>query len=173
LNPREALGVLPSSEHTLIWGKGKNGTQISGPTNSVSFVSSINDTGHSIRAEFFESLSGQDVSIDDCISTADGNFLLVGRYKGNLLFREYQFPAKGEQNLFIVKLDPDFNLLWSKTLYGTSEIGALRLSQFKDGSLLLGGGFGGALTTDIGTYVSVAKKDLFLCRLDQGTGNFV
>ena len=128
---------------------------------------------YSIRAEFFESLSGQDVSIDDCISTADGNFLLVGRYKGNLLFREYQFPAKGEQNLFIVKLDPDFNLLWSKTLYGTSEIGSLRLSQFKDGSLLFGGGFAGSLTTDIGTYVSVAKKDLFLSRLNQVTGNFV
>ncbi|MDC0156580.1 Ig-like domain-containing protein [Verrucomicrobia bacterium] len=173
LTPGEALGVLPSSENTLIWGKGKNGTQISGPTNSVSFVSSINEMGHSIRAEFFESLSGQDVSIDDCITTADGNFLLVGRYKGNLLFREYQFLAKGEQNLFIVKLDPDFNLLWSKTLYGTSEIGSLRLSQLKDGSLLLGGGFAGSLTTEIGTYVSVAKKDLFLSRLDQGTGGFI
>jgi hypothetical protein len=173
LDPREATGILPAIDNTLIWGRGKNGEQNSVNSNSVSFVSSIDEMGNSIRAEFFESLSGQDVSIEDCISTADGNFLLTGKYQGNLSFREYRFSAKGEQNLFIVKLDPNFKLLWSKTFSCSSDLGSLRLSQFMDGSLLLGGSFAGSLTTEIGTFVSVAEKDLFLTRIDQVAGNIL
>jgi hypothetical protein len=173
LDPRDAMGILPAIDSTLIWGKGKNGEQGSGVSNSVSFVSSIDELGNSIRAEFFESLSGQDVSIEDCISTADGNFLLTGKYQGNLSFREYRFSAKGENNLFIVKLDPTFKLLWSKTFSCSSELGSLRLSQYMNGSVLLGGSFAGSLTTEIGTFVSIAQKDLFLTLIDQVTGNIL
>ena len=173
LDPRDAMGILPTIDSTLIWGRGENGAQSSVDSNSASFVSSIDELGNSIQAEFFESLSGQDVSIEDCIPTADGNFLLTGKYQGNLSFREYRFPAKGERNLFIVKLDPNFKLLWSKTFSCSSELGSLRLSQFMDGSLLLGGSFAGSLTTEIGTFVSVAEKDLFLTRIDQAAGNIL
>jgi hypothetical protein len=173
LDPSDAIGILPATGSTLVWGRGKNGVQSSGSSTSQSFVSSIDETGNSIRAEFFESLSGQDVSIEDCISTADGNFLLAGKYQGNLLFSEYRFSAKGERNVFIVKLDPSFKLLWSKTLACSSELGVLRLSQFKDGSFLLGGSFAGSLTTEIGTYSSVAEKDLFVSRFDEADGNFL
>jgi hypothetical protein len=173
LDPRDATGILPTIDNTLIWGRGKNGDQNFVNSNSVSFVSSIDELGNSIRAEFFESLSGQDVSIEDCISTADGNFLLTGKYQGNLSFREYRFSAKGEQNLYIVKLDPNFKLLWSKTFSCSNELGSLSLSQFMDGSILLGGSFAGSLTTEIGTFVSVAQKDLFLTRIDQTAGNIL
>ena len=170
LDPRDARGILPLANQALIWGRGKNGAQESNP-NSFAFLSVVDETGNSVQAQFFQSLSGQEVEIGGCISTEDGSFLVAGTYQGTLLYRDRRLMAKGESNLFLVKLDSSLGFLWSKTLACTGTLDKPRLGRFGDGTLVLGGAFSGSLDTEIGKYVSLAEKDLFLGRINELSGS--
>jgi len=170
LDPRVAKGVLPTSGNTLAWGEGKNGETVSGNSNAYAFLSSIDSNGSSLGVEFFESLSGQEVMIEDCAASTDGSFLIAGVYKGNLSYGSYRLSAKGEHNVFIVKLDQNLGLLWSKTFSCTGNLQNLRITEFTSTDILLGGAFSGDLSTEAGVLSSVAEKDLFVTRMNHSDG---
>jgi hypothetical protein len=170
LDPREVKGILPTSGNTLVWGEGRNGEAVSGNSNSHAFLSSVDSNGNSVAVEFFQSLSGQEINIEDCVASAGGCIFVVGAYKGNLGYRNYQIAAKGEHNVFIFKLDQDFGLIWSKTFSCTGKLGNLNITEFTASDILLGGSFSGSLSTEAGVFVSVAEKDLFVARMNLSNG---
>jgi len=168
LDPKVVTGVLPTSENTLVWGQGKNGQALPGNPKTFAFLSSIESNGSSL----FESLSGQEVMIEDCVSTSDGCFMVIGNYKGTLKYGDYRLASKGSYNAFLVKIDRNLGLIWSKTFSCTGSMQNLRISQFAGSEILLGGSFSGSLSTEAGVFASVAQKDLFVARLDHSTGLF-
>ena len=74
------------------------------------------------------------------LASTDGCFLIAGVYKGKLGYGSYQLAAKGEHNAFIVKLDRNLGLIWSKTFSCSGTLHDLRITEFSGGDILLGGG---------------------------------
>jgi len=154
----------------LVVGEGKNGETVSGNSNAYAFLSTIDSNGSSLAVEFFQSLSGQEVTIEDCAASTDGSFLIAGVYKGNLSYGSYRLAGKGEHNVFIVKLDQNLGLIWSKTFSCTGNLQNLKITDFTGSDILLGGAFSGSLSTEAGVFSSVAEKDLFVARMNHSDG---
>ena len=170
MDPRKVKGLLPTIGNTLAWGEGKNGATVSGNSNAYAFLSIIDSNGKALAVRFFESLSGQEVSIEDCAASTDGCFFIAGVYKGKLGYGSYQLAANDEHNAFIVKVDRNLGLIWSKTFSCSGTLHDLRITEFSGGDILFGGAFSGNLSTEAGIFSSVAEKDLFVARMNHSSG---
>ena len=170
LDPSTVKGILPMTGNTLTWGEGKNGQVVSGNSNAFAFLSTIDSNGTSLAVGVFESLAGQEVKIENCISLTDGCLLVAGLYKGNLSYGSYRLAAKGSHNAFIMKLDSTLGLIWSKTFSSAGVLKKLKISEFSGSDILFGGSFSGSLSSEAGIFSSVGGDDLFVARMDSTNG---
>ena len=170
LDPTKVKGILPTNAKTLVWGEGKNDVTVAENSKAYSFLSTIDSNGTALASKLFESLSGQEVTIEDCAVSTDGCYLITGVYKGNLGYGGYRFNTKAEHNAFIVKLDQNLGLIWSETFSCSGNFQNLRITEFSGGDVVLGGAFSGALFTEAGTFSSLAEQDLFVARLNHSNG---
>ena len=92
--------------------------------------------------------AGIDVATS-CITTSDGNNVICGYTESE---------AVGEDDIYIMKIDPDGSEIWSRTIGGTDTDMGHDILEVSDGGLVLAGSTG--LHTPLGTrYMYVIKTD--------------
>lgn len=111
---------------------------------------------------------------------ASGNVYTVGYFLGTVDFdpgigTEY-LTSKGEEDIFISKLDASGNYVWAKSMGGVLDDLALGIALDALGNVYTVGRFEGTVDFDPGTGIanltSAGMQDIFICKLD-ASGNYV
>ena len=107
---------------------------------------------------------GQRVAVD-----GSGNVLLVGDFFGNLDFGGGTMTSDLFGNIFVVKLDPNGNHLWSHSFGDSNESEwAFGVAADALGNVIVAGYYEGDIDLGGGTLTSAGGDDVFLAKFDSG-----
>lgn len=142
------------------------------------FIQKIDANGNLVWAKSVGGTSveyGYSINIDDF-----GNILVTGNFRGTVDFDPgigvVNLASSGYSDIFILKLDPNGNFKWAKSMGGTSyEEGKSILTDAKS-NIYTTGSFVGEVDFDPGAGItlltSAGNYDVFLQKLDSN-GNFI
>lgn len=117
----------------------------------------------------------------ECIAMDEtGNVYSTGSYEGTVDFDPgtgiYNLTALGEHDIFISKLGPSGNLIWAKSIGGSSFDRSSAIELDAEGKIYITGGFVETADFDpgYGTYqlTSAGAEDAFVLKLDS-SGQFI
>ena len=94
-----------------------------------------------------------------------GNCVITGDfYSSDLTFGNTILSKIGEQDIFVVKYDPNGNLLWDKTVGGSAYKFAISTSADISGNIIMAGYFESSLTIGSTTLSSRGNYDIFIVK---------
>lgn len=142
------------------------------------FILKLNTTGDFVWARQMGGSTvhfGLDLKVD-----ASGNIYSTGHFRETVDFDPgigvYNLTSAGEQDVFVHKLDPSGNFVWTKQFEGTGNDGGQSLAVDASGNVYTTGYFQGTADFDPGTgvfdFTSVGDADIFVSKLDP-SGDFV
>jgi len=107
--------------------------------------------------------SGRALALDP-----DGNILVAGSFVGTLDFGGATLPltSAGSEDIFVAKLDPLGEPLWSVRFGNSVAQSARGLAVAADGSVFVTGELAGAVDFGVDTVASAGQTDGFLLKLD-------
>jgi hypothetical protein len=102
---------------------------------------------------------------------AAGNVVVAGSYRSSIDLGSGPLTSAGSRDIYVVKLDPGGNHLWSKSFGDTSsqELKSVAVDPVT-AEIVIAGRFGGVLDFGNGPLQNSDETDLFVAKLD-GTGN--
>lgn len=101
----------------------------------------------------------------------DGNSVVVGHYKGSVTFGATKLTSYANNDAFIVKYDPQGNVLWARSSQAHLYARALAVSINPQREIMLTGYFNGTLVLGDTTLDNTLGSDLFIASYDPN-GNF-
>jgi hypothetical protein len=108
-----------------------------------------------------------DIAID-----SQGNQYVTGDFNENAAFGTHNLPSFGSYDIFVAKLDPAGNFLWSVNAGGTTNDQARSIAVDGAGNVWLTGLFQRTATFGNYTLTSSGSHDIFAAKLDSA-GNFL
>lgn len=125
--------------------------------------------GHVLWAKRFGNTGGETAT---AIATdAEGNVFVVGYFDGSIDFGGGPMQALGSADVFLVKLDPQGNHLWSRTFGGAGAHYSTGLAVDGEGSAVITGTSLGAVDFGGGPLVITAGFGAFVARFDASGGH--
>ncbi len=103
---------------------------------------------------------GEELHLD-----AGGNVLVTGRARGAIDFGAGPLASAGGEDLFVLKLDPDGNHLWSFLAGDGADQQGFGISADADGNVIVTGDYRGTLDLGAGAMTSQGGADLFVAKL--------
>ncbi len=140
------------------------------------FVLKLDSDGNFIWVKsigsYEEDVRGISIAVDE-----NGNVITIGYFSGTVDFDPGPGSniLTGSNDLFILKLDPNGNHLWAKSLIGSSYLRKMDMALDKDGNLYITGEFGGTMDFDPGPenyYLSAGRFNIFVLKLETN-GSFI
>ncbi|MBT7492899.1 MAG: T9SS type A sorting domain-containing protein [Bacteroidetes bacterium] len=138
------------------------------------FISKLDSLGNFVWAKNVGSGSyyewGNSIALDDM-----GNPHVLGQYYGLADFDPdsigvLNIYSAGEDDIFLLKLDYNGNLVWTKSFGGTSVDGGESIAIDEQGNMYISGYFNGIADFDPGPGVynltSAGHSEVFMCKLD-------
>jgi hypothetical protein len=110
--------------------------------------------------EFDEAQLANGVAVDSA-----GNIVVVGEFDNVLDFGGAPLVSAGGADIFVTKLDPDGNHLWSQRFGDGDEQAADTVAVDSAGNIVLGGHFEGSVDFGGGTLTSAGGQDGFVAKL--------
>jgi hypothetical protein len=95
-----------------------------------------------------------------------GNVLLTGHFAGSVDFGGGPLASAGSSDVFVAKLGPDGEHLWSKRFGDASAQTAQSIAADSEGNLVITGTFSGAIDFGGGPLSGTGKGDAFVTKLD-------
>ena len=134
-----------------------------------SFLSANSQAGFNWAQACGQPFYGETKSI--LMSDATGNFFMGGNFVETAVFGTESLISSGGTDIFIVKYDPEGEVLWTRQ-EGGADYDYLHGISIDDEGIFSCGSFYG--TTNIGgeTFVSQGSQDIFISRHDSD-GNFL
>jgi len=103
---------------------------------------------------------------------SQGNQYVTGEFRGIATFGMHNLPSFGAYDIFVAKLDPAGNFLWSISAGGTNSDEARGITVDDEGNVWLTGLFQGTASFGNYTLISSGLHDIFAAKLDP-EGNFL
>ena len=153
---------------TLDFGEGRQGERFTLESQGKSdvFLVKLDAAGHVDWAKRFGGAgeqAGTGVAVD-----GEGDIVVVGRFSGEIDFGgEKPLTTDAKTNLFVVKLDPSGDHVWSKAADATNTAEALGVAVDGAGNILVTGSFRNAVSLGESLLTSNGDKDILLIRLDE------
>lgn len=96
-----------------------------------------------------------------------GNVFMLGTYGASMIaFGSFTLNYGGGSNIFLVKYDPNGNVLWAKNTKGLSQI-AQKITCDRNGNVFMSGNYNGPTCIfDTYTLTSTGSQDVFLAKYD-------
>ncbi len=107
------------------------------------------------------------------IVDGDDNPIIMGRAFGKIDFGGGELDAEGTDDIFVAKLDPDGEHLWSRIFGGIDPDRAERIATDGDNNVILTGTFTGDADFGWGPVSAVGARDAILIKLDADYGSHV
>ena len=106
------------------------------------------------------------------VSDSLGNIYVVGSFDGTALFDNVELTGSGKESMFIVKYDPDGNVIWAKSYAGTDTVNGLDIVLDYLGNIYVTGYFSGSVSFGSTTLSSSGSVDIFVAKYDSD-GNVI
>jgi hypothetical protein len=117
-----------------------------------------------------KSFTGQ-VQTNGITQDVNGNYYFTGVFSGSATFGKDRLTAgPGQSDIFISKLDPSRNFVWTKQISATSTSAGRFLTADSNGHIYVGSTFNGDVTIGTTTLHSAGETDILVAELDQ-SGN--
>ena len=157
---------------------GENIYELTSNGNSDIFIQKLDADGNFIWAKSMGESSydeGSSILIDD-----SGNVCLTGFFKGTVDFdpgeATLELTSNGDKDVFIQKLNSNGDLIWAKSVGGTSTDQGFSIADDVSGNLYIAGQYKGTVDFDPGAetlnLTSNGATDAFILKLDN-SGNFI
>ena len=155
---------------------------LSSPSATSSYIAKYGPNNNLISAKRFQCFSSRffDIKVD-----SDGNILLAGFFQGTLDFDpsaavlNFTSVSPNNGDVFVLKLDSNFNLIWIKTMGSTGRETATALAIDSQNNIIVTGIYQTDLDLDPSTSVynvtgfnDQTDRNTFICKLSSN-GNFV
>jgi hypothetical protein len=105
---------------------------------------------------------GQRVALDPV-----GNVVVYGEYGGDVSFGGPSLPSEGNQDLFLLKLDPSGKHLWSQRFGGVFNELGLGLGVDPSGNIAITGSFDNEIAFGPDKLTSQGESDVFVAKFNQ------
>ncbi|WP_437937630.1 nucleotide-binding protein [Sorangium sp. So ce341] len=128
------------------------------------FVAKLDPDGHHVWSRSYGDPGSQNasaVAVDPW-----GNVLVTGGFAGSVNFGGGPRRSAGDNDAFVLKLDPRGRHVWSRRLGGALRQDGTAIAADADGNVAVGGFFRGALELACGRLESAGEEDVFLVELD-------
>jgi hypothetical protein len=99
--------------------------------------------------------------ISSSISDDDDNIYLAGNFNNAIRFDKTELFSNGMQDAFIVKLEPDGNVLWARSLGGLENDRGTKLVFDNQDNIMMGGMFAGSVYSINDTLITNKYPDIF------------
>jgi hypothetical protein len=128
--------------------------------NADVFVAKLDLQGNPLWSRQFggvEADEGRRIAVDDA-----GNVVITGEFRGEFDFGNGTYASAGLRDIFVLKLDPCGNLLWSKQIGNALDNAYEALAVDKTGKVYVGGRFEGTIDFGGGPLTSAGSTDIFV-----------
>lgn len=128
------------------------------------FVAKLDANGSPVWARRFGDVNNQygaGVAVD-----GTGNVIVTGHFSGAVDFGGGALASAGVDDVFVVKLDPGGNYLWSKRFGGVGADFGQGVAVDSTGNVLVTGYFYGSADFGGGALTSAGGSDIFVLKLD-------
>ncbi|WP_437587155.1 hypothetical protein [Sorangium sp. So ce1000] len=153
---------------TLDFGEGRQGERFALESHGGSdvFLAKLDAAG---RVDWAKQFGGEGDQAGTGIAVdRDGDIVLVGRFSEEIDFEgDRALTTDAKTNLFVVKLDPSGDHVWSKSPDATNAAEALGVAVDGAGNILVTGSFRKALSMGETLLTTDGDKDVLLIRLDE------
>ena len=137
------------------------------PEKSI-FILKINQNGEVENGEALFGSSSK--NIGEIEIDADQNIFLTGNFSNTILYKDTSFSAN-EIDIFIAKLDDNFNLVWWQQIAGEKTTNGKAIGLLSTGEVVIGGDFQGGMILENDTIATrTPDEDLFFAKFSP-TGN--
>ena len=151
---------------------------LQGSGNASIFVQKLNNNGDFVWARAFRS-TGNDQGLAIAVDS-QGNPHIAGQFENTVDFdptpSEFELTSAGARDIFVLKLDPDGNLVWARAMGGDSADIARAIAVDNAGNVYTTGFFNGTADFNPGQasfeLESDGLTDAFVSKLNSD-GNFV
>ncbi|WP_437575007.1 hypothetical protein [Sorangium sp. So ce887] len=154
---------------TLDFGESRQGERflLESQGKSDVFLAKLDAAGNVQWARQFgdaEDQAGTGVAVD-----GHGDIVLVGRFGGSIDFGgdDKGLSTVAKSDLFIAKLDPSGDLIWSKSANATNAAEALGVAVDGAGNVVVTGSFRSSVTVGESVRTTAGDKDILVIRLDE------
>lgn len=163
---------------TVDFNPGTGTTNLTSAGNDDMFIQKLDASGNFVWAK---KIGGTSDDYGYFIQTdASGNIYITGSFAGTVDFDPgtgtSNLTSNGGDDIFVMKMDATGNLLWAKSLGGTSYDLGYALYVDASGNVFITGSFAGTVDFDPGTatvnLTSVGSDDIFVQKLSS-SGSFV
>jgi uncharacterized protein (AIM24 family) len=96
----------------------------------------------------------------------DGNILITGRFAGTVDFGGGPLVSAGSRDVFVVKLDPAGNHIWSKRFGDSRDQFGRGVATDANGNIFIAGSVWGSVDFGGGRLSSAGFEDIFVAKLD-------
>ena len=107
------------------------------------------------------------------IVDGDDNPIIMGRAFGKIDFGGGELDAEGTDDIFVAKLDPDGNHIWSRIFGGIDPDRAERIATDSENDVILTGTFTGDVDFGWGPVSAAGARDAVVIKLDGQYGSHV
>ena len=136
--------------------------QLTGDDNT--FIAKFNAKGENVWLRQINSTEYchiASISID-----LSGSIYVCGNFKGEIDTGEQTLISSKSKNAFIIKMDNEGDLVWSKQINGNFSNNKLFLKNDSEDNLIFAGSFTGTLIIDSTTYQSKYFTDIFIAKFN-------
>ncbi len=140
------------------------------------FVCKLDDLGNFLWAK---SMPGDDTGVPYSVATdSQNNVIITGGFKGTVDFNpnagNFNLTSFGNEDVFVVKLDPTGNFLWAKQMGGTELDRGNSVTVDNSDDIILTGRTKGVVDFNGTTLNTVESTNVFICKLaNDGTQQWV
>ncbi len=96
-----------------------------------------------------------------------GNVIVTGIFKGAMTVKTTKYVSKGDKDIFIIKYNPDGEIVWSVTGGGNMADESTAIATNKNNDIYVCGDFEGSVEFNKKLIVSAGKKDVFLAKYNK------
>ncbi|MEQ8908015.1 MAG: T9SS type A sorting domain-containing protein [Vicingaceae bacterium] len=165
-------------EQTVDFDPSSNVFNLTSPNGTGSYVCRFSDAGQLKWAVAFT--GNGDVRVVSIDLNSQGDIFVTGEFTGTVDFdpgpNSLSKTSNGIQDVFLLKLDPNGNLVWAHSFGGNDRDLGYSLHAYSNNLILLGGKFSGTVDFDPGSSSQVANgsnsENFFLSAFD-ANGNLL
>ena len=127
------------------------------------FVAKLDPAGAHLWSRSFG--ADGDQAVEHVAIDSQGHVVLVGHFSGSVDFGGGAVVSQGARDAFVVKLDADGELEWSRTFGDAGDQAAMGAAIDPQDEILVSGEFEGTMVLDATTLTSAGGSDAFVIKL--------
>jgi Beta-propeller repeat len=176
MNDEIVFDIASDAMGNIIFGgvSGSSGGSNYGVTSGAADITKLDKNGMQLWKYSYPAPGMNNYSVVHGIAVDGmGSIVLIGEYQGTISANGVSLPATAPTNpdVFVIKLDKDGALKWSKSFGGNGDQFGAGVATAASGDVFITGTMSGSMTFGSSTLNVSGSPDVFVAKLEAATGN--